>query len=84
MTKSKTNVFLVPYSSVGNDESGESYVYLFDGKHFVKHYVVCGYEYSNGLEILSGLSENELIAADLSKVKNVENAVIGEVIKNAQ
>lgn len=84
LTKSKEDVILVPYSSVGNDENGECFVYLFDGKHFVKHYVVCGYEYSNGQEIISGLSENELIACEISKIKNVENAVIGEVKINAQ
>ncbi|MEE3449933.1 MAG: HlyD family efflux transporter periplasmic adaptor subunit [Acutalibacteraceae bacterium] len=84
LTKSEKDVLLVPYSSVGKDENSESYVYLYEGKHFVKHYVVCGYEYSNGFEMISGLSLNDVIAADISEVKKLQNAVIGEVKNNEQ
>lgn len=78
------NVLLAPYSSVTKDESGEDFVYLLSDGVLKKHYVICGKEYNNGVEIKDGLSQGDIILSDISEVKNPENAVVDEVRINEQ
>lgn len=80
----KENVLLIPYSSLGTEDDGRSFVYILRDKSLEKSYVSCGEEFTNGLEIRSGLSENDIIAEDSSKVEKPENTVVNEVRINGQ
>lgn len=82
--KEKENVILIPYSSVSTDENGEDYVYIVSGSQAEKHYIICGYEYNNGVEIKNGLDVGDIIMSDISEIDNPENAVIDEVKVNEQ
>lgn len=73
------NVLLVPYSSVGTDDNSEDFVYLINDGEVQKHYVICGKEYNNGVEITDGLNEKDIIVYDVSEIKNPKNTVVNEV-----
>ncbi|MBQ3969662.1 MAG: efflux RND transporter periplasmic adaptor subunit [Clostridia bacterium] len=80
----KENTLLVPYSSVLTDSLGKTFVYAQSGSKVEKRYVVCGFEYNNGLEITDGLSPGEPVLIDASKVSSPKNAVVNEVGENAE
>ena len=59
VTQEKENVLIAPYETVGADENGNEYVFLYwDGKA-VKTAVETGEEYDSGFEILSGIQEGD-------------------------
>ncbi len=80
----KENVLLIPYSSLGTDDDGRSFVYILRDKKLEKSYVRCGEEFTNGIEIRSGVSEKDIIAEDVSKVEKPENTVVNEVRINGK
>ncbi|MCR5279835.1 MAG: efflux RND transporter periplasmic adaptor subunit [Lachnospiraceae bacterium] len=61
----RDNVLCVPKTSVERDESG-SYVYVYDGSKYVTTYVKTGMSDGMFTEILSGLSESDLVKAEYS------------------
>ncbi|MDE7389894.1 MAG: HlyD family efflux transporter periplasmic adaptor subunit [Lachnospiraceae bacterium] len=75
----KENALLIPYSSLGADENGDEFVYIYSDGKIEPHYVMCGKEYSNGQEIKAGLSPNDIIVSTFSDVKDVRNSVVNEV-----
>lgn len=78
------NVLLAPYNGVAKDECGDNFVYLLCDSAVKKHYVICGKEYNNGIEIKDGLLSGDIILSDISEVENPENAVVDEVRVNEQ
>lgn len=73
------NTVLIPYSCITADENGEELVYLYDGERAEPHYIVCGKEYNNGVEVKAGLDVNDLILSEASNVENINRVVVNEV-----
>lgn len=68
ITSVEENVLMLPYEYVLSDERGE-YVFVSRNNRAKKVYVKTGKEYRNGIEIISGLKEKDLIissAEDMS------------------
>lgn len=80
----KSNALLIPYSCVGKDEDNKNFVYLLKNGALKKQFVSCGTEYSNGMEILSGLSDGDIVVSDCSKVKDISSTVVNEVKGHAE
>ncbi len=61
---------LLPYDAIGQDESGEEYVYIYDAaaETAVKRHVVSGVETANGVEITKGVYPSDLVVFDVSTV----------------
>lgn len=74
----KENVLLAPYSAVAEDDSG-SYVFLRGEGCVKKTNVTTGAEFSNGVEILSGVSRGDIAVYDASRVTDEKNTVIDTV-----
>lgn len=64
----KKNVLMVPYTSVGEDKT-EKYVMAVEKNVLRKKLVTTGLENYDSTEILSGLSENEVVAQNVMKLK---------------
>ncbi len=79
ITETKENALVVPYSSVGRDSDGNSYVYVFNGNKCGRTDVLCGGEYNEGIEITQGLSEGDVIANDISMIDDTKENLLGEV-----
>jgi multidrug efflux pump subunit AcrA (membrane-fusion protein) len=58
LTGSPEKKRLLPYDVVNQDEVGE-YIYVLKGNTAVKRYIKTGDELPEGLEVISGLDENE-------------------------
>ncbi len=79
VTKKQENTLLAPYSSVVSDESG-SFVYRSEGPKLVRQSVETGSEYTNGIELLSGVSDGDVIVCDAALVADINKTVIGTVV----
>ncbi len=80
----KENTVLIPYHALGTDDNGKSFVYVIKDNRLQKKYVDCGFEYTNGIEIKKGISENDIVASDASQIKDPENTVVNEVKLNGK
>lgn len=59
---SKDNAVILPYESIKYDDSGKEYVLCYSDTGICeKRQVKTGEEYKNGVEVLSGVDENELV-----------------------
>ncbi|MCQ4022052.1 MULTISPECIES: efflux RND transporter periplasmic adaptor subunit [unclassified Ruminococcus] len=67
---SKDNAVILPYESIKYDDSGEEYVLCYSQAGICeKRSVKTGEEYKNGVEVLSGIDENELIISSPEDIK---------------
>ncbi len=82
ITAQKENVLIAPYPSIETDESGETFVYISENNTCRKRSVICGEEYSEGKEILSGLTEGDIVVCDISAIDEEKENIIGEVMIN--
>lgn len=76
-TNSKKEMVIVPYNSVTKDSKGKSFVYVIspDQKSVRKQIITVGGYQSSGLEILSGLTNNQVIVVE-GKEKLTDNSQI--------
>lgn len=76
-TNSKKEMVIVPYNSVTKDSKGKSFVYVIspDQKSVRKQIITVGGYQSSGLEILSGLTNNQIIVVE-GKEKLTDNSQI--------
>ena len=59
---SKVNAVILPYEAIKYDESGDEYVLCYSSAGICeKRQIKTGEDYKNGVEVLSGIDENELI-----------------------
>ncbi len=79
VTATKQNTLLAPYSSVLHDETGKAFVYASNGSSAEKRFVAQGEEYSNGIEILDGIDDGDVIVYDAAKVNDPSKTVVSEV-----
>lgn len=71
-------IFVVPYSAIGQDETGE-FVYVYENGRAVRRGVFTGAEFADGTEVRKGVSENDIIfknpqeIAERSYIRIAEN-----------
>lgn len=70
------NRLMVPYQAVGQDDSGQEYVYLYQAGKAVKQSVTTGIEAEDTVQILSGLGAGDWIVTDQSKVAEDDSSVV--------
>lgn len=61
ITDEKKRISIVPYESVLQDDSGKEYVYVFSDGIAVRKDIETGIEFSDGVEVVSGVTELEAI-----------------------
>lgn len=64
ITNSRKESLLVPYSCVGQDESGQEYVMKLESGIVVKQIIFTGSELSDHLEITAGLKAEDILLLD--------------------
>ena len=67
-TNEKTQIAVVPYSAVMQDDNGE-YVFVIVNERAEKRYVKTGRELLNGFEIISGIKLNENVVTNPEQIK---------------
>lgn len=55
------NLLVVPYDMVGADNTGKEYVYKYKKGRAFKSYITTGKEFEEGLEVLNGIDEGDMI-----------------------
>lgn len=74
ITSTDENVLVIPYEYIRSDDNGD-YVFKVKNNFAKKVYLKTGKEYKNGTEIISGLSENDMV------IKNCDDVYHGQKIK---
>lgn len=65
----------VPYEAVLQDDANQEYVYVWERARAVRRDVETGEEFADGVGIVSGLTEQDLVVADASRVPG-ENSLL--------
>lgn len=60
---------IIPYESIKQDKNGQEYVYIFNKGFAVRRNIKTGLEISDGIEVLSGLSSNDIIICQAQNIK---------------
>lgn len=81
-TNIKNNEFILPYEAVEMNSTTSGVVYKYTEGKAVETSVKVGNEYENGIEILSGIKENDLIINTPDKITNTENIKINKLMEN--
>ena len=81
-TNTKNNCCVVPYSTVEMTEDGKGTVYLYENGNVVKKTVDIGNEYKDGVEILSGLKENDYIITIIDDISTSDKVKINKLVEN--
>lgn len=82
-TRVKDNDYIVPYEAVEMESDDSGAVYTYNDGRAVRKSVKMGNEYENGIEILSGIKENDLIINYPDKLENKDSAVkINKFLEN--
>lgn len=61
VTNIKNNTISVPYEAIAQDSDNKEYVYVIENAKTVKKEVVTGLENEKGIEIISGLNNDDII-----------------------
>ena len=83
ITDVKKNACVVPYSTIEMNEKGTGFVYLYENGNVVKKTVNIGNEYKDGVEILSGLKENDYIITISDNISTSEKVKINKLVENS-
>lgn len=67
MLSDPRQILVLPYSAVGQDESGE-FVYVYEDSRAVRHDISTGAEFSDGTEVISGISADDIIFGDPDEI----------------
>lgn len=62
------NGLVVPYEYVLQDEDGQEYVYVVEGRRARKRTIVTGAELSNGLQVLEGLAAGDQVVQNPQEI----------------
>ena len=61
--------WVLPYEAVAQDDQGQEYVYCLQGNRAVRQDVQTGEELAEGVQILSGISQDDWVAADWTQIR---------------
>ena len=76
ITEELKKINIVPYESVMQDNSGKEYVYVFSNGTAIRKDIETGIELSDGVEVISGVGEQEAIISTPEKIKESGTKVI--------
>lgn len=63
MLSEPREVLVLPYSAIGQDEDGE-YVFVYEDSHAVRRGISTGAEFSDGTEVKSGITAEDIVFGD--------------------
>lgn len=63
MLSEPREVLVLPYSAIGQDENGE-YVFVYEDQHAVRRDISTGAEFSDGTEVKSGITAEDIVFGD--------------------
>ncbi len=75
-TDHQREILTVPYEAIQQDEENVEYVYLAKGSQAVRCDIETGLELLEGVEIIAGLEENDLIILDAQAVRTGERITL--------
>ncbi len=81
-TNVKNNSLIVPYEAVTMNSENSGKIYVYNSGKALERLVEIGKEYENGVEVLSGLKENDLIITSVDSVSNNQLVTISEILEN--
>lgn len=68
-TQQPEKKLIIPYTAITQDEDGNEFVYIVSGGYTKKCHINTGLELSDGVEVKSGIAENDIVVADPLSVK---------------
>lgn len=77
LTSNTDELDIVPYEAVNQDESGE-FVYVFNSGVAVRKDITTGRELSDGVEVVSGISEEDTLLKADDEIKEGQPIIIEE------
>lgn len=77
LTSEPDELDIVPYEAVNQDDSGE-FVYVFNSGVAVRKDIETGRELSNGVEVVSGISEDDTLLKADDEIKEGQPVIIEE------
>ncbi len=66
----------IPYTAINQDEGNNEYVYVYENARAVKRYIKTGVEFPEYVEVLDGITEDDIVILD-----NVQVAYENQVVK---
>ena len=81
-TEESPNLVVTPYNAVRAEDDGREYVYKYNNGKVKKSYIITGKEFDLGFEVISGVSENDMVVTnpdnlnDSSYVKLTERSIL--------
>lgn len=75
-TDGARTMYTLPYQSIGQDDSGQEYVYVYESGRAVRKNIETGEELEESVEILSGVEQDDFIIADCSCIKSDGDYVV--------
>lgn len=82
VTNIKDNDIIVPYDAIEMTDEKEGVVYMYSDGKAVKKTVKIGSEYENGIEVLSGLKNSDLIINSPDQISDKNNIKINKLLEN--
>ena len=76
ITDHQREILTVPYEAIQQDEENVEYVYLAKGSQAVRCNIQTGLELLEGVEIVSGLGESDLVIMDAQAVQTGERITL--------
>lgn len=81
-TNTKNNSYIVPYDAITLNGNRKGYVYVFSNGNAIEKLVNVGNEYENGVEVISGLKENDLIITNVDGINDNQPVTVSKVLVN--
>jgi len=69
ITEQKKQINVIPYESVMQDKNGKEYVYVFSKGLAIRKDIETGVELGEGLEVVSGINNEEIIISSPDEIK---------------
>lgn len=82
VTNIKDNDIVIPYDTIEMTDEKEGVVYMYSDGKAVKKTVQIGGEYENGVEVLSGLKNSDLIINSPDQISDKNNIKINKLLEN--
>ena len=80
-TNTKNNGIIIPYETVEMDSENSGTVYTFNNGKAQKKSVKIGNEYENGVEIISGLTKNDLVIEAPEKINDTGSVRVNKLLE---
>lgn len=76
-------VLTLPYEAVHQDSKNQEYVYIYTGEGIKRVNIVTGIELYEGVEVVSGLEENDVVILSSEQLKENKQVILKEAAAGA-